>query len=756
MGVLDQPLNDAQRAAVVYDQGPLLILAGAGSGKTRVITHRLAYRLERGAHPTSMVAMTFTNKAAREMKERLHALSGDQAQHVRVSTFHSACARWLRRHAPALGRSASFSIYDEDDQLALLRDVSERLGLPSDAAALRESRGKLERTAHEAMRTAQLEEAARSDEDERFAHLHRAYLDALQRANAFDFGTMVSEWVHALEANASLREQIRRSIAMLVVDEFQDTNTAQYRLLQQLMPAGGDVAVVGDDDQSIYRWRGATVENVFAFQRDFAPCEVVTLEENYRSSPVVLEAAHAIVQRVEHRMPKELYTQRQDRDPVVAFVGQDDAEEADFVARSIERERIARGLQYRDFAVFVRTNAQTRILEERLRRAGVQHEVIGSTSFFGRKEVKDILAFVRLAANPRDDVAFLRVANVPARGLGASTLAKVRRLRDDADYPSMREASRAMLELPKGLGTRARTALRRWLDLVDVFIGTAAHGTPSEVLETVLTETQYVEALLASKDADAEDRVQNIVDLQDLARTFDDAGTIAEFLELTALDRATSSEEDGSRVAIMTVHAAKGLEYPVVFVTGLEDNTFPLRRRDAVLEQADEDEERRLCYVAFTRAQHALYVSGARRRRLYGRWQETKPSPYLGELPEALISLSPESAPGGLQWSRTAGPRAVATKQASFDEFDQRPWQERMSDAMAVVPEEGLVFDDSAYPEEVFEEANRNVGRRVRHRIFGVGLVQAAERTSGKTRLTIDFGDRGQKNVVMEYVEFLD
>lgn len=756
MRVLDHPLNDAQRAAVVYDQGPLLILAGAGSGKTRVITHRLAYRLERGARPDAMVAMTFTNKAAREMKERLHALSGAGAERVRVSTFHSACARWLRRNAGALGRTPNFSIYDEDDQLALLRDVSERLGHPSDAAALRETRAKLERTSHEAKRTEELEEAARSDEDERFAHLHRTYLDALRRANAFDFGTMVSEWVLALEADEHLRARIRASVELLVVDEFQDTNTAQYRLLQQLMPADGDVAVVGDDDQSIYRWRGATVENVFAFQRDYAPCEVVTLEENYRSSPVVLEAAHAVVKRVGQRMPKELFTQRTDRGPVVAFVGQDDAEEADFVARTIERERIARGLRYSDFAVFVRTNAQTRILEERLRRAGVQHEVVGSTSFFGRKEIKDVLAFVRLAANPRDDVAFLRVANVPARGLGAGTLSKVRRLRDEADFASMRDASRAILMQPKGLATRAQSALRRWLDLVDVLVSTAEHGTASELLETVLTETQYVDALLASKDADAEDRVQNIADLQELARTFDDAGTIAEFLELTALDRATTAQEDESRVAIMTVHASKGLEYPVVFVTGLEDNTFPLRRRDGVLDAADEDEERRLCYVAFTRAQHALFISGARRRRLYGRWQDTKPSPYLAEVPAELVSVSAESAPGGLNWSRGPEPRAQEGKRHSIDEFDQRPWQERLSDAMAVVPEEGLVFDDRCYPEDVFEAANQNVGRRVRHRIFGVGQVRSAERTSGKTRLTIDFGERGQKNVVMEYVEFLD
>lgn len=753
-------LNPEQRAAVLHDGGPLLILAGAGSGKTRVITHRIAHRLREGRAADSIVALTFTNKAAREMRERTTALAGASAERVHLSTFHSACARWLRRYAAATRRSPSFSIYDEDDQLALVRDVAERLGMNADAGAARELRARLESAAHRALRARDLEEDARSGEDEQFVAFFRAYHEALQRANAFDFGSLVTSLVHAFEDDDGLRDRFRRRIEMLVVDEFQDTNTAQYRLLRHLARPDGDVAVVGDDDQSIYRWRGATVENVHAFQEDFAPCEVVTLEENYRSGPLILSSAHAIVSRVATRMPKELRTSRTDETPLIGFVGRDDAEEADFVAQRIERERIQRGLRYGDFAVFVRTNAQTRVLEERFRRAGVQHEVVGSTSFFARKEIKDVVAYLRVAANPRDDVAFLRVANVPARGLGKQTLSRVRRMRDLADLPSLLDASRALLdEGGAGLGTRAKSALRGWVELVDRLHAIAAHASPYELLEAALTESRYLEALRSSKDPDAEDRERNVEDLRDLARSYDtDDATIADFLESTALARdvvTRSVDGDDSRVALMTVHASKGLEFPVVFVTGLEDNTFPLKRRDGGGDDADDDEERRLCYVAFTRAEHQLYVTAAQRRRTYGRWQDMQPSPYLAEIPDACVTMAPESAAPLTSWGRTLAPQR-RERQATFDEFDQRPWQERVSDAVAAVPEEGLVFGDDTYPDEVFDATAQLVDRRVHHRTFGVGRVVDAERTAGKTRLTIDFGERGSRKVVREYVEFLD
>lgn len=740
------------------------MLAGAGSGKTRVITHRIALRIAEGVPAWRVMAMTFTNKAAKEMRERARGLAGEGAARARIATFHSTCARLLRRYAAALGRTPAFSIFDEDDQLALLRELCEsRVDLPTDAQALRQARRRIEGAHHLALTPAALHEAARSSEEEAHAALFEAYEGALLANNAFDFGTLVAGLVRACDDDPNFAEELRGGQETLVVDEFQDTNVAQYRLLQHLSPRSGDVTVVGDDDQAIYAWRGATVENVARFREDFA-CETIALEQNYRSGPLILDASYAIVSSIEGRIEKRLRTDRTDRTPLIGFVGADDAEEADFIARAIERERIVGDLRYEDIAVFFRTNAQSRVLEERLRRAGIRHDVVGSTAFFARREIKDVLAFLRMASNPGDDVALARVVNVPPRGIGKTTQARMRRHRDAEGLHSLADAGRQLLSKRGAIRGRGRAGLTSFLELHEQLTSAAHHASAGELIDMVLTETDYL-SYIEGLDERGEERRENVEELHRMAAEHDleaeasGPDAIARFLEALTLREQDEAAAPGdtSRVQLMTVHASKGLEFPVVFVSGMEKGTFPLQRRDTAPNAEDEHEERRLCYVAFTRAKQQLYITAARRRRLYGRWQDTEPSPFLTELPEETFTVSAESSSQSLAWAthtRAARPSSFGQR---FDEFDQRSWQERMEDSEgAEVPAAGLVFDDTHYPSEVFDAAASQVGKQVRHKSFGVGQVVDAERTSGKTRLTIRFADGSEKKVVSAYVEFLD
>ncbi|MFT6628818.1 MAG: DNA helicase-2/ATP-dependent DNA helicase PcrA [Flavobacteriales bacterium] len=755
MGTSLGALNEAQRAAVMHRGGPLQILAGAGTGKTRVITHRIAALMSEGVDPREICAVTFTNKAAREMKERTIALAGAAAERATISTFHSLCARWLRQVPRIAGRSVGFSIYDSDDQLSLVKDIATSLRLANDAQACRTLQRQIEALQHEAKRVEHVQEAARGADSEELADVFAAYTVALQRANAFDFGSLITAMVHGLEDTPDVHAMMQRRASVLVVDEFQDTNPAQYALVRLLAPAGSNVAVVGDDDQSIYGWRGATVDNVFAFRNDYPLCKTIALEENYRSPPAVLAAAHSIVEKVATRMEKELFTSRTDEAPVLSFVGQDDSEEADFIARTIVEERSATDLPLHDFAVFFRTNAQARVLEERLRRGGIEHDIVGTVSFFARKEVKDLVAYLRLALNPTDDVAFFRVVNVPARGLGKTTISKVRRERDASDSPSMLDASRSVLASGK-LAPRANSALRAWVSLAELLADMAQTTSPAELLETVLNETRYVELVL-EKDDKAEERTQSVEELRAIA---DDASgrdeDLAQLLEALSLDAENTTKQANAPttrgVQLMTVHAAKGLEFPIVFVTGLEDGQFPLTRQQDTPTQEQADEERRLAYVACTRAQQRLYLTSAQRRRLYGRWVSTEPSPFLLDVPAAIIEAVASSSSKDRKWGGASPARK--SREHSFDEFDQRPWQERAGQEMGErVPEEGLVFDSV---EPVSMEGPSDVGRAVTHRLFGHGEVLKSERAGDKTRLTIRFPAVGEKTVVRKFVEFLD
>ncbi len=761
-------LNSQQQQAVAHGTGPLLILAGAGTGKTRVITQRIAALLDSGLarDPREILALTFTNKAAQEMRERTEALCGPSVRAATISTFHSACARWLRRYGRHAGLSASFSIYDDDDQVALIRTIAERLALPHDASAARSYRQRIDQAHNQALRVHEVHSAARGREGEVFAELYENYQTELRRNNATDFGDMLASVVHMLEDDDSLRASFRQLFPWVLVDEFQDTNVAQYRLLQQLCPSDGNLCAVGDDDQSIYRWRGASVENLQAFQADFA-CTTIALVQNYRSTSPILEAAHEVVHRLPTRMDKRLVTDRADGQPVSAFIGADDREECDFIARAIVRMRREQGLSWSDFAVFYRTNAQSRGFEERLRAAQVPHRVVGSTSFFDRREIKDIVAYLRLIANPRDDVAMRRVINTPPRGIGASTLHLIELHAAHSPGSGLIDA---LIELgstpPPRTPKKTRSSLKQAADLFTRLRVLGGHARPDEIIEAVLQESEY-ETWVRDSDPDAgEDRLANLDELRNSARDYaerEPESSLTGFLEQVTLaaDHAIADDDDPSWVSLMTVHAAKGLEFPIVFVSGLEEETFPLNRKGMATE-AELEEERRLCYVAMTRARDQLVLSASMRRRTHGQVKWMQPSRFLLELGDERLTMVQESASGGVNWrerthhaSNAAGrieegvPHVV---RPTFDEFDQRPWQERM----ASVPEAGIIFDDSHFPEESVASARGYVGRRAQHKLFGIGTVTDADPTGDHIRLTIDFPDAGTKKVVLKYVELLD
>ena len=739
-------LNPEQSRAVNYADGPLLILAGAGTGKTRVVTHRIARLLNEGVLPSSILALTFTNKAAREMKERAARIAGPKADQTFISTFHSACARLLRREAHRVGLTPSFSIYDDDDQTSLVRSLAETLGMPNDAAAVREIRGKIDEAKNNAWRVHDVETRATDSDGEAFAELYEAYQHALLSANACDFGDLVAHMVHALQDHEALRQKYAFRFQHLMVDEFQDTNKAQYELITLLTPTSRDVAVVGDDDQAIYGWRGATVENVRRF-RDALNCEVVALEQNYRSAPTILEASHAVVERLSQRMEKKLRTTRTDRTPVRVFIGRDDREEADFIAREIQRLRTSQGLRNGDFAVFFRTNAQSRVVEERFRAAGIRHVLRGTVAWFDRKEIKDALSYMRLAVNPVDQVAFRRIANVPKRGIGKTTLLRLLDFTEEAGIRGYATAIHEFLHAGIKVNSKARTGLLELAELLDDIARMAVNGSAEEVLETVFTDIDYEAWLIESDKLNGEERAQNAADLLASARDFSEANednSVLAFVEKAALAAPERTDNDASQVQMMSVHASKGLEFPVVFVTGMEDKQFPLVRRTS---EPDYDEERRLCYVAFTRARDRLYVSAAMRRRMYGKTLETDPSCFLVELPEAVTEILPESASRELDWRLGRRTEFKATRnRASYDEFDQRPWQERKA-----VPQAGMVFGEKLVRST--PNAAGLEGKSAVHKTFGTGIIVAAQDVSGKVRLTIDFPGIGRKKIVRQYVQ---
>ena len=688
-------LNPQQRAAVEHAGPPLLIVAGAGSGKTRVLTHRIAYLLATGrARPGQVLAITFTNKAAAEMRERVAHLVGPVAQRMWVSTFHSACVRILRREASTLGLRSSFSIYDSADSLRLVTLVARELDLDVKKYPPKTLAHKISNLKDELVDAEDFARTVSGDDagfDGVLASVYQRYSARLRQAQALDFDDLIMTTVHLLQAFPHVAEHYRRRFRHILVDEYQDTNHAQYVLVRELVgpnlghpvvgpnlghpvvgpmpddvgPAPdvvsdgadehppsalppGELTVVGDADQSIYAFRGADIRNIVEFEEDFPDARTILLEQNYRSTQTILSAANAIITKNPGRKPKRLWTDAGDGVQIVAYVADDERQEAQFVVAEIDRLADDAGVRPGDVAVFYRANAQSRALEDALVRVGLPYRVVGGTRFYDRREVKDAVAYLRVVANPDDDVNLRRILNVPKRGLGERSEAMVAGYAQRAGLSF--GAALGQLDDVPGLGTRAVSGLRSFATLLDGLRDLAAQAGPAQVLGAVLDRTGYLAELRASDDPQDAGRIDNLAELHAVAAEFEKAepeGDLADFLERVSLvadsDQIPSDQAaDAGVVTLMTLHTAKGLEFPVVFLTGMEHGLFPHQR--ALTDEKEMSEERRLAYVGLTRAMERLYLTRSETRTMWGKSKFNPPSPFLEEIPEELI-----------EWKRTAG-----------------------------------------------------------------------------------------------------
>jgi DNA helicase-2/ATP-dependent DNA helicase PcrA len=745
-------LNPEQQAAVLKTDGPLLILAGAGSGKTRVIAHRIAYLVSEGlSEPERILAVTFTNKAAEEMRARVEALLRVDCRQMWVSTFHALCARLLRREAPHIGLSRDFVIYDSTDQLAVVKQALKSLGVDD---GVTQPRAALSRISHAKNRMEGpgvfFNQASWNPREQQIAKIYELYTKALKDANALDFDDLLLRTVELFEQSELVRERYSRKFRFLMVDEYQDTNRPQYLLIQRLAAAHRNLCVVGDPDQSIYKWRGADLRNILDFEQDFPEATIVKLERNYRSTQVILDAATAVISQNRNRKEKRLYTDVSGGARIRRYRAGDDLDEADFVART------ARTALLEDHegsvAILYRTNAQSRTIEDALRRSGTAYKIIGGVRFYERKEIKDALAYLKLILSPQDDVSLRRVINVPARGIGRGVMESLEAVEipPDTDTPLLaglrpNPISGASLwaRLLYGidhrlLPPRAVASLAAFRDLVTGMTAMAAQERVSTALGKVLDQSGYLRDLREERSEEAEGRVENLMELVSAAREYEarqPEPTLAGFVDQLSL-LSDADEEAGAqnaRVLMMTMHSAKGLEFPVVVITGLEEGLFPHSR--ASDDEADLEEERRLCYVGITRAQRRLVLTSAARRRVFGDYQSTDPSRFIDEIPAELIEEVPSS---------------FVNPQPSFSSFRAGSYG-RGGPSRGRVREEQPTYDyeneDQSLP------VGLKPGLQVRHAQFGLGTIVAVEPLSDDTKLVVRFSSVGQKTLRAKFAK---
>jgi DNA helicase-2/ATP-dependent DNA helicase PcrA len=747
---LPHALNPAQREAVEHVHGPLLVLAGAGSGKTRVLTTRIATLIDRhGVPPERIFAVTFTNKAAGEMKQRIGRLLGRDPSGLWIGTFHSLSARLLRREAELLGFSRQFTIYDEDDRLSLVKRLMDQRGHSTKLFPPRAVQALISAAKNRMVPPSEL--AAGSPFDRLAvvaADVYAAMGSALKAANAMDFDDLL---LHPLTLFREHPERLRayqERFSFILVDEFQDTNRAQYELIR-LLGTHGNVAAVGDDDQSIYGWRGADVRNMQDFRTDFPGARLVRLEENYRSTQIVLDAANGVIAENTGRIGKTLTTRRRGGEPVTVLAAADERDEAEWVVRELERRSAAGEWPYADMAVLYRTNAQSRALEEACRRAGVPYRLIGAISFYERREVRDLLAYLRLVANPADDEAFLRASGVPRRGIGDSSLAALGQAARQWGKPLL--ATALIADRIPDLRPNVRDAFRNFAAFLTGLSERAGRLAPAEVLEQVIRGTDY-EAMLHAEGPEGVERWENVRELVASAAEWseevsDDAesGTPLErFLaEAALLSSADTVVGDEAGVTLMTLHTAKGLEWPVVVLTGLEHGLFPLARAE---EQPDGlEEERRLCYVGLTRAKDKLYLTWARSRRRGGELRPGMPSRFLRALPPGIVEERRTTSLWAPDWSggaRGGGPRSGG-----------RVGQWRSGYTNEVGPAAGSPPDGSSEAEASQDTPRYVKGERVRHRRFGSGTIRGLTGAGRDLKVSVAFDDQeiGEKQLLVAY-----
>ena len=739
-------LNPEQREAVLHTTGPLLILAGAGSGKTRVIASRIAYLVGDGhARADEVLAVTFTNKAAEEMRSRVELLLGSDCSRMWVSTFHSLCARLLRREAPAIGLSRDFVIYDSSDQLSVVKQALKSLNLDD---SFIQPRAALSRISHAKNRMESPDDVAGAAgwnrRDEQIAKIYAFYLNALKESSALDFDDLLLKTVDLFEQSEKVRTKYSTQFRFVMVDEYQDTNRPQYLLIRRLAEVHRNLCVVGDPDQSIYKWRGADLRNILDFETDFPEAATVKLERNYRSTQIILDAASAVISQNRNRKEKHLWTDLKGGAKITYYRGTDDLEEADFITRT------ARGSLSDDsdgmVAVLYRTNAQSRTIEDALMREGVSYKIIGGVRFYERKEVKDALAYMRLVINPHDDVSLRRVINVPARGIGKGVMDAIDNIAtsDHSDLPLLSAglqptvaANSLWTRIVRGLDERtfsgrAAASLAAFRDLIVTLTEVARQESVSIAIGKILDQSGYLQDLREERSEEAEARVENLAGLVSAARDYEGRDlepSLNGFVDRLSL-LSDTDEEAGSknaRVWMMTLHSAKGLEFPTVILAGLEEGLFPHSRSKEDDEELEE--ERRLCYVGMTRARARLVITGAARRRVFGEYQSSEPSRFIDEIPPDLLErVAPKFSGSGYQGN------------FPHYEFRTNPYGRG---GRVKEPAPTYAYED----EDQTPGGSLRPGMRVKHAQFGTGTVISVEQLDDDTKLVVSFNAVGKKTL---------
>ena len=742
---LMQGLNEPQQRAVACLQGPLLIVAGAGSGKTRVLTFRIANLLEHGVPPYRILAITFTNKAAREMRERVDALIGDAAQDVWLSTFHSFCARFLRMELEHYGRYAkNFVIYDAADSKGLIRECLKELNIDEKHTAPGAVQAHISDAKNRLLDVAAFTAQATDFFAEQVAKIYALYQSKLQENNALDFDDLLMLTVELLTKNEELRTKYQKKFQYILVDEYQDTNGAQYAITKLLAAEHRNICVVGDADQSIYGWRGADMRNIMNFEKDYPEATVILLEQNYRSTKNILAAANAVIENNLTRKKKELWTDNPTGDRITIYEGATEKNEASYIVREVERLHTMFHVKYGDIAVLYRTNAQSRNIEEAFYATGVPYAMVGSVRFYDRREIKDIIAYLRVIYNPRDTLSLLRIINVPRRGLGPTSIARMMETAEEYRISLFEVITDAQLlsMIPK-LSAKVKLALEEFAAMVFTFMGQLGTRPIHEIVEDVIETSGYAAALEEEKKEDNRDRLENLREFISVAKNFDDGAAegengLADFLaQIALISDVDQTEQSDGTVTLMTFHAAKGLEFPAVFMAGMEEGLFPHSR--TLLDDTEIEEERRTCYVGITRAERRLYLTYARQRTIYGRTEMSRPSRFLAEIPEELVEHKEADFFGGTDLrapSNIWGERSTRTERKRY----MPPPQHTAADGSVIRPDVSAAF---------------HAGDAVRHSKWGDGRIVAISGSGEDAELSIAFPGEGIKKFVQKYAPIL-
>lgn len=761
-------LNKEQYEGAVTVEGPVLILAGAGSGKTRVLTHRMAHMIEDlNIFPYKILAITFTNKAAKEMQERVQALIGDRANDMWISTFHSTCVRILRREIEKLGYKKNFTIYDGTDQKTLIKECIKILNINDKEITEQEIIGKISR-AKDNMKSADsyYRENEYNFREKKIAEVYRMYQKRLKENNALDFDDLICKTVELFKKNQETLEFYQRKFQYIMVDEYQDTNGAQYELVKLLAASHRNICVVGDDDQCIYQWRGADIKNILGFEKDYPEAKVIKLEQNYRSKANILNAANVVIVNNSNRKSKVLRTEQEPGGKIKVYRAYSDGDEGTFVANQIEKIKKEQNKQYKDFAILYRTNAQSRIFEESLRRAAIAYKIVGGTKFYDRKEIKDMLSYLKVIVNPSDSIALRRIINVPKRGIGDATIQKVLDFAESYEL-SLWDALSEVRTIPT-LTARNCAGIEKFMELMENLMMISETVPVSHLIETILEDTGYIKELEASKQIEDKSRIENLKELvsdavdfeknyekekQSGSGEFDINKTQLEaYLEKVSLvqdtDKLEDEEDENGTVVLMTIHSAKGLEFPVVFMVGMENGIFP--GQASFNSDAEMEESRRLCYVGITRAKETLFMTSAEVRRVFGRTVAYPQSDFISEIKPELreyvtitgdrkdvTTASGVGAVNGRFRPSYSNPHSL---RSNYGTFENRNFS---------VGNSSNSISNKASSTSTMTASEATIGRKVKHDKFGEGTIVAVADVNGDKKLTIAFNQQGVKMLLL-------